>query len=131
MFLSFRIVAIPSVESGLDVKKAKGQKGATITQQGKDPTSFGWAGTKEVYIAGANHSGESGWSGFTQGQCLYFRFCNNRLSMCSVTKDRIFTIDNVSVTEPYIHFNFFDNTTKLALSPLSEDEHEAFMSKLG
>merc|ERR1711884_557158 len=56
-----------------------------------DSTAYGWAGMNQAYIRGMYEIDNSGWTQFTQGECLYFRLTTTKLSMYSVQKNRKFT----------------------------------------
>merc|ERR1712238_417617 len=88
-----------------------------------DPTSNGWA-YDSVIVGGDAIQQDSGWTGFSRGECLYFHFGANKLTMFSVQKNRKFTID---ITTPddayYMHFVLYLSGDKLKLEPLHGDEH--------
>jgi BTB/POZ domain len=88
-----------------------------------DSTSFGWAGSSQVYVAGSHKPGASGWTDFTEGECLLFGLANNKLTMFSVTKAQHFVIDGVPDGENFIHFNFHQHGTTLMLEPLDATEY--------
>lgn len=93
-----------------------------------DSTSHGWAGSSQVYHQGANRNGDSGWTNFTKGECLYFCLKSNKLTMFSVEKNKKFTMDiAATVAAYYIHFNIFGIGTKLTLEPLSIEEREQLL----
>ena len=96
-------------------------------------TSYGWADSNEVYHTGTvEQNNESGWTKFQEGECLYFRYGDGKLTMFSVLKDAVFMIEHVEQSpKVYIHFNFCNTGTQLTLSPLSEEEHHVMISKLG
>ena len=48
-----------------------------------DGTSFGWDGNGNVFRKGKSTKNE-GWTGFDDGECLYFHFKSNKLSMHSL-----------------------------------------------
>lgn len=89
-----------------------------------DPTSFGWAGSNQVYVAGVNNSWADGWTGFTEGECLHFLLEGAKLTMFSVIKNKRFVIDTATGGDKFIHFNFGKNSTKVTLEPL-DAEHRA------
>jgi hypothetical protein len=88
-----------------------------------DPTSFGWACSNQVYVAGANENGSGDWTGFTEGECLHFILDGAKLTMFSVTKNQRFVINKVPAGEQFIHFNFHYLGTKVTLEPLDADEY--------
>merc|ERR1712194_307355 len=92
-----------------------------------DPTNYGWATGYSSYQGGVSRSGDDGWDGFIQGECLYFHLKANRLMMFSVQKNKTFTMD-IATTAYYIHFETFHVGTKWTLEPLSEDERARFLS---
>ncbi|OEU10860.1 hypothetical protein FRACYDRAFT_263729 [Fragilariopsis cylindrus CCMP1102] len=88
-----------------------------------DPTSYGWSNASQVLHGGFNRNGDSGWTTFTQGECLHFHLKSNKLTMFSVQKSKKFVIDiDTTVPAYYIHFNIFNAGTMLTLEPLGEDE---------
>eukprot|EP00751_Fragilariopsis_kerguelensis_P045658 CAMPEP_0170984710 /NCGR_PEP_ID=MMETSP0736-20130129/5027_1 /TAXON_ID=186038 /ORGANISM="Fragilariopsis kerguelensis, Strain L26-C5" /LENGTH=290 /DNA_ID=CAMNT_0011408463 /DNA_START=1 /DNA_END=873 /DNA_ORIENTATION=+ len=93
-----------------------------------DSTSYGWAGSSQVYHGGTDRSGDDGWTSFAQGECLYFHLKANKLTMFSVQKNKKFTIDvATTVGAYYIHFNTHYIGTKWTLEPLSEEECSRFL----
>lgn len=93
-----------------------------------DATSYGWDGT-----SGFNRGREIGLGrgcGFVQGEELYFRLANKTLTQYSVQKGRMFIIDDVSIPEMYLHFNFYTPSTQVTLGLLTAEEQETFDSKL-
>jgi hypothetical protein len=93
-----------------------------------DPTSFGWASSNQVYVAGTNENGSGGWAGFTEGECLHFCLEGVKLTMFSVTKNRRFVINNVPAGDKFIHLNFHYFGTKVTLEPLNSDEYAKLMA---
>merc|ERR1712238_556826 len=88
-----------------------------------DPTSNGWA-YDSVIVGGDAIQQDSGWTGFSRGECLYFHFGANKLTMFSVQKNRKFTIDIVKPVDAfYMHFVLYKWGDKLKLEPLHGDEH--------
>jgi hypothetical protein len=93
------------------------------------PTSFGWAGSSKVYVAGQRKDSLDGWTSFTEGECLHFVLKETKLTMYSVFKNLRFVIEGVpSVGEKFIHFNFCQSGTKVTLEPLSESEFNKVVS---
>jgi hypothetical protein len=99
-----------------------GYLGASI-HSFSDSTSYGWTSGSRVYHGGKDREGDSGWTNFTQGECLHFHLKTNKLNMFSVQKNKRFVMD-ITTTVPayYIHFNLFHLGTKISLEPLSQDE---------
>ena len=90
-----------------------------------DSTSYGWACGNHRLIAGQTHTGADGWSGFQQGEVLYFKFESGTLVMFSEQKNRSFVINDIPLTTTnYIHFNFYTTNTEIVLEPLSRSEME-------
>jgi hypothetical protein len=91
-----------------------------------DSTSYGWAGPNQVWTGGSNRSENSGWIGFTEGECLYFHLKSNKLTMFSIHKNQKFVIGTATtaIREYYIHFNFYAVGTKISLELLGEDERK-------
>jgi len=85
-------------------------------------TSYGWASNSQVYHGGTNRSGDSGWTGFTQGECLYLHLKANKLTMFSVQKNKKFTMDVATTGTYYLHFNTPYTGTTWTLEPLRKDE---------
>lgn len=93
-----------------------------------DTTCYGWAGHSQAFRDG-NEISPSDWYGFSSGECLLFRYCENTLSMFSVAKNKLFRLEGIDLPEAYIHFNFHA-PTKLTLSSMSEAEQRTMISKL-
>lgn len=72
----------------------------------EDPTSYGWANDADVYHGGTEISGDNGWNGFIQGECLYFHLNATKLTMYSVKENKKFTMD-VATAAYYIHFHAY------------------------
>ncbi|OEU11674.1 hypothetical protein FRACYDRAFT_270652 [Fragilariopsis cylindrus CCMP1102] len=105
-----------------------------------DSTSYGWGCSGQVYHGGLIRGRDAGWTGFTEGECLYFHLKSNKLTMFSVDKNREFVIDiattafggiaTTAIREYYIHFNFQTARTalifgaKISLEPLSDEERK-------
>ena len=94
-----------------------------------DSTSYGWAGHSQVYVEGSSNRrrDKSGWTEFTEGECLYFHLDSNKLTMFSVQRNNRFVLDIDATTaindaSYYIHFNCSYTGTKLTLEPLGSDE---------
>jgi len=86
-----------------------------------DSTSYGWACDNQCYIKGQDQS--TGWTGFTQGECLYFHIKARKLTMHSVQKNLTFFINIENDTTPtYMHFNMHTSTSKVTVESLSNDE---------
>jgi hypothetical protein len=109
-----------------------GNIGASNARCG-DPTSYGWAGGiggAQVWIGGLSRGGDSRWTNYIRGECLYFQLKSNKLTMFSVHKNKKFTIDIATTVPAYhIHFNLYDVGTKLTLEPLREDERKLLLEK--
>jgi len=87
-----------------------------------DRTSYGWACRYEFYIKGQSQS-SNGWTGFTQGECLYFHIKARKLTMHSVQKNRSFSINIENDTTPtYIHFDMHASKSKVTVESLTNDE---------
>jgi hypothetical protein len=93
-----------------------------------DLTSFGWASSNQVYVAGANQGAIGGWAGFTQGECLHFCVDGAKLTMFSVIKNQRFVMDNFPTGDQFIHFNFLYRGTQVTLEPLDADEYAKLMA---
>ena len=92
-----------------------------------DSTFYGWE-YSDVFSGGIIKNESSGWTGFTQGECLHFHLISNKLTMFSVQKNRKFIIDDIGTTHAYyIHFNMFWSGDKLTLEPLNEEECAKFL----
>ncbi|OEU08100.1 hypothetical protein FRACYDRAFT_221053 [Fragilariopsis cylindrus CCMP1102] len=100
-----------------------------------DSTSYGWGCNGHVDDGGLIRSGDSGWTGFTEGECLYFHLKSNKLTMFSVDKNRKFVIGGIATTaicKYYIHFNLTNHAArtapvfgaKISLEPLSDEERK-------
>jgi fructosamine-3-kinase len=94
-----------------------------------DPTNFGWTYNNYVYVAGQSKQSLDGWTRFTEGECLHFVLKETKLMMFSVSKNLRFVIEGVpSVGEKFVHFNFYQPSTKITLEPLSESEFDKVVS---
>jgi hypothetical protein len=93
-----------------------------------DPTSYGQSSGCQVYHGGLKRKGESGWTTFTEGECLYFHLKSNKLTMFSVQKNRKFvnTVAN-PLREYYIHFNLYAVGTKITLETLDKYERKRML----
>ena len=91
-----------------------------------DSTSYGWScnGCNGLVYHGGLILRE--FTGFTEGECLYFHLKSNKLTMFSVQKNKVFVIGIVTtaIREYYIHFNLHDVGTKISLEPLSDEERK-------
>ncbi|OEU11365.1 hypothetical protein FRACYDRAFT_228067 [Fragilariopsis cylindrus CCMP1102] len=65
----------------------------------------------QVFHGGSNRSEDSSWTGFTEGECLYFHLKSDRLTM-------------FTNREYYIHFDFFTFGAKISLEALSDEERK-------
>jgi hypothetical protein len=90
-----------------------------------ESTSYGWTGLYRCDKGVMDQYGELGMTKFCEGECLYFCFSSNKLTMYRVQTDKKFVIEDIAreVDEYYIHFNFHSHGTKLTLEPLSVDEY--------
>ena len=88
----------------------------------------GWGTLKDVYIMGKGYSGRDGWTGFVDGECLYFQFKSKKLSMYSVQKKRIFVIDDIDTNTKkfYFHTYMYYKGTAILLEPLNAEERKVF-----
>ena len=103
-----------------------------------DSPIYGW-GCNGVVYGGSDRSEDSGWTGFTEGECLYFHLKSNKLTMFSFDKNRKFVIGGIAATairEYYIHFNFQTHQAgrtahifgaKISLEPLSDEERKLLL----
>ena len=96
-----------------------------------DATSYAWASTNQVHIAGSNRSGKSGWTQFTNGECLYFHFKSNKLTMYSVQKNQKYTLNVAAPSKDdgayYMHFNLYQPDTEITLEPLVDEVERALL----
>jgi len=106
-------------------------------------TSYGWSEDKNVYVDGEYRYAEEdddsgGWTQFTEGECLYFRFQSNQLTMHSVQKNRSFRMDIAAPTatatrsrhrrrDYHIHFYTWNSGATLTLEPLVEERQRALV----
>ena len=86
-----------------------------------DSTSYGWATSKQQYTAGVPSWGAGGWSGFEQGEVLYFQKKDDVLTMFSKQKNQSFVINTVP-DKVYVHFNFYQSGTEIVLEPIQIGE---------
>ena len=91
-------------------------------------TSFGWDDLKNVYRKGKYESETDGWTGFVHGECLYFHFKSNKLSMHSVQKKKTFVLDGIeTVTKKYYFLtNITHIGTVMTIGPLNDEERKTF-----
>jgi hypothetical protein len=96
-----------------------------------DSTAYGWSNgvsngdsNGDVWANGSCRHRDSDFTGFSQGDCLYFHLKSNKLTMFSVKRNQKSVIDIMTTecNEFYIHFNFEAPGTKISLEPLNEDE---------
>ena len=96
-----------------------------------DAASYAWAGGNTVWISGSNRRGHSGWTHFTTGECLYFHFKSNKLTMYSVQKNQKYTMDVATPSKDdgvyYMHFNLYSPDTKITLEPLIDEVERALL----
>ena len=78
---------------------------------------YGWAASKQQYTAGITSLSDGGWSGFEQGEVLYFQKKHDVLTMFSKQKHQSFVINNVQ-DNVYMHFNFHHSGTEIVLEPI-------------
>ena len=93
-----------------------------------EATSFGWEGNSGAICEG-QYGRKNGWTGFVDGECLYFHFKSNKLSMHRVQKNQTFFIDDdifTSTTKHYFHINCVYNNTVVTLGPLDAEERKVF-----
>ena len=93
-----------------------------------DATSFGWGGSSGVFCKGESENRKDGWVGFEEGECLYFHFKSNKLSMHSVQKNKTFAVSGVdtNATKFYIHTSVFRLGTAMTIGPLNAEERKTF-----
>ena len=98
---------------------------------------FGWGTRNRVYTNGTMHKTEysdlDGWTSFVDGECLYFHFKLDKLSMYSVQKKKTFVIDGIAADRItaatrkfYFHTYIFYNRTSLSVAPLNVEERKVF-----
>ena len=94
-----------------------------------DSTCYGWSRCGDIISRGNRRSEDSsGWTGFDEGDCLYFRLQSNTLTMFSVQKNRKFTIHGIADAvskECYIYFGF-QNAMAVRLEALKYEEAAVF-----
>ena len=105
-----------------------GSLGGTNTSH-TNPTCYGWSIGSQVWMGGSSRSGDSGWTTFTQGECLHFHLNSKKLTMFSVQKNKKFVINiaTIPLREYYIHFNLYSIGTTISLEPLGEEERERIL----
>ena len=86
-----------------------------------DSTAYGMDST-DVWRGGGSDS-DGDWTGFGQGDCLYFKFKSNKLTVYNVRKDKKFEICTCSTGNAYILFDLGCGT-KVTLEPLDEEKHK-------
>ena len=90
----------------------------------KDSTSYGVA-PSGVCRGGLSYNRihDCDWKGFVHGDCIYFKFKSNKLTMYNVRKGIKLEMDIPRTGNAYIHFNLALDT-EVTLEPLDELEHE-------
>jgi len=88
-------------------------------------TCYGWSSNSRVRKGPSSHHGKSGWTKFVRGECLYFHLKEKKLTMFSVQKKRVFTIDIATTFDAYIHFGFKGADRQWTFEPLEQAEYEA------
>ena len=93
-----------------------------------DATAFGWGAGNQGFIKGYPLTNLGGWTRFNPGECLYFHFKSDKLSMHSVQKKKTFFIDGIDTvtTKYYFHTNITDVGTSMILGPLNAEERKTF-----
>ena len=86
-----------------------------------DSTAYGMDST-DVWRGGGSDS-DGDWTGFGQGDCVYFKFKSNKLTVYNVRKDKKFEICTCSTGNAYILFDLGCGT-KVTLEPLDEEKHK-------
>lgn len=93
-----------------------------------DPTNYGWSSDFTSYHGGDTRERVGEWTNFIQQECLYFHLKANKLTMFSVQKNKMFTMDIATIVGAYyIHFNSHYIGTKWAIEPLGEEECSRFL----
>ena len=89
---------------------------------------FGWAPHGDVLIKGTEHKKLDGWTGFVNGECLYFHFNANKLSMHSVHTQKTFVIDGIDTDSKifYFHTDMYYTGSAVSLEPLNVEERKVF-----
>ena len=86
-----------------------------------DSTAYGMDST-DVWRGGGSDI-DVDWTGFGQGDCVYFKFKSNKLTVYNVRKDKKFEICTCSTGNAYILFDLGCGT-KVTLEPLDEEKHK-------
>ena len=100
-------------------------------------TCYGWmADDGYIYVDGncdvdEEDGSEDGWEMLGEGDCLYFRFKSNKLTVHNVRKNKTFVIDNIdsfntTCTKFHIHICFYSPQTAVTLGPLESKERLIF-----
>ena len=89
---------------------------------------FGWGTHNLVYTKGKTHPNLDGWTGLVDGECLYFHFKSNNLSLYSVQKKKTFVIDGIDTNTKkfFFHFYMYDKGTAISFAPLNTEERKVF-----
>ena len=94
-----------------------------------DPTCFGWASLGNVYAEG-KATARHGWSGFTEGESLFFKLADRKLSMYRATRDRTYSLLGVDLGTPFLRFNFDDTDAQITVSNWTAEDHETIGPKM-
>ena len=77
---------------------------------------------------------QDGWTQFSGGECLYFHFKNNKLSMHRVQKNQTYVIDgggiNTQTTKYYFHTKLVSNGTSMTFGSLNAEECKVFEQQI-
>lgn len=87
-------------------------QGITATSY-SDSTTYGWACSGQVYVAGGNHASRDGWTSWQQGDSGLFTYnpATRTLSLKLERTNKEYSLENMNISSAYIHCNVHTNTT--------------------
>jgi hypothetical protein len=101
-----------------------GSTGVTNNSQ-RSPTSYGWAGAKQVHEGGKILSAKDGWTGWGLGDQAVFRLDMeaSRLLMKHAQTNRTYALDLPrEVQQWYVHVNLHDASSEIEVLPARPDD---------
>lgn len=118
----WKITVEPLSSGGWLYLGVTGNKDATGSSY-SDPQSSGWGSSGEVLSRGADHSGQGDWTGFQQGDILYFR--QNQGTLFLFVRNQHHSMNCGSTSPLYVHFNFLRTGTKVSIESLHNTEKDS------
>eukprot|EP01037_Dinobryon_pediforme_P013301 gene13301-13413_t len=92
-------------------------QGITATSY-SDSTTYGWACSGQVYVAGGNHASRDGWTSWQQGDSGLFTYnpATRTLSLKLEKTNKEYSLENMNISSAYIHCNVVHTNTSIRLS---------------